>query len=94
MLLCQVAQRGSSTTKADFRRPHDPSLDGPFFLDEDMISTTRGRELSVLLKDKHDSGLGPGEYNATAAKDCTMKRSSAAVVRSIAALTRIDSTSP
>lgn len=71
--------------KTDFRRPHDPSLDGPFFLDDDIVSTTRAKELSELLKDKHDSGLGPGEYNATAAKDCTMRRSSAVVVSSGAA---------
>ncbi|GMH34284.1 hypothetical protein BSKO_02118 [Bryopsis sp. KO-2023] len=63
-----------SASRSDFRRPHDPETDGPFFLQHEWEDSTRNRELSALFKTKSDSGLGPGQYEAPASKDWTMQR--------------------
>ncbi|KXZ51513.1 hypothetical protein GPECTOR_12g476 [Gonium pectorale] len=57
-----------------FRRPADPSVDGPFMLDQMPDGTsTRVKEIAALIRTQGDSGLGPGDYEGMAVKDLLMR---------------------
>ncbi|KAG2488006.1 hypothetical protein HYH03_013443 [Edaphochlamys debaryana] len=57
-----------------FRRQANPDTDGPFFLDEMPDGTsTRVKEIAETLRQRADSGLGPGEYDGAMNKDVLMK---------------------
>lgn len=52
-----------------FRRPHDQFTDGPFLVTESEVPT-RSREIAEVIRVRvADSGLSPGEYEASHSKD-------------------------
>ncbi|KAL6745487.1 hypothetical protein V8C86DRAFT_2977699 [Haematococcus lacustris] len=61
---------GWQPLRTTFRRPAQPSLDGPFFLGTEQAAamglqeSTRAREIAAVLRNPADSGLGPGDYDA------------------------------
>jgi len=60
-----VAATRALRPRKSFRRPQRPELDGPFPLAPGQVST-RLKQMAKTLA-THDSGLGPGEYNAALA---------------------------
>eukprot|EP00198_Chlamydomonas_reinhardtii_P013327 XP_001702664.1 predicted protein [Chlamydomonas reinhardtii] len=64
----------TTTQRRRFRRQHDPTLDGPLFLEHVADGTsTRVKEIAALIRSQGDSGLGPGEYDGLLNKDRVMR---------------------
>ena len=67
-------QSHTTTQRRRFRRQHDPTLDGPLFLEHVADGTsTRVKEIAALIRSQGDSGLGPGEYDGLLNKDRVMR---------------------